>query len=149
MRFKLNDNSRACFLVEIAERVYGVDPMDTSRTRVNVNARAAISVTLINEEERYESVGDFFTKHYASIYHLVRKHPELMKYDREYREKFNLFLIEIDKPINKEDYVLNEIRGQVIGINKKLQNLDYDPDQIKSFWEDVIDINELTNELLR
>jgi len=149
MRHKLFDVSRACFLVEIAERVYGVDPMDTTRNRNNVNARTAISVTLINEEERYESVAAFFDKNHSSIHHAVKKHPELMEYDRDYREHFNLFLMEIKKPVNNKEYTLNEVRGQVIGINKKLKALKYNPDQIRDFWEEVIDLPELTNELLK
>jgi hypothetical protein len=140
MRHKLIDTSRACFLTEIAERVYGVDPLDSSRTRTNVNARAAISTILISEEERYESVAAFFNKNYASIHHIVKKHPELMEYDRQYRDKFNLFLVEINKPINKEDYAINEIRGQVFGINNKLAGMNYDEERIKGFWKEVIDL---------
>jgi hypothetical protein len=147
MRHKLFDTSRACFLVEIAERVYGVDPMDTTRNQNNVNARTAISVILIKEEERYESIGEFFDKNHSSIHHAVKKHPQLMEYDRNYREHFNQFVAEIKKPINNEEYTINEIRGQVIGINNKLQSLKYNPDQIRNFWEEVLP--EFTNELLK
>ncbi len=138
MRHKLLNTSRACFLVEVAERVYGVDPLDVTRARTNVNARAAISVVLISEEERYESVAAFFKKDHSSILYIVRKHPDLMKYDKEYRANYQKFLIEIGKPVNKIEYTINDIKGRIQKFNAQLLELNYTGEMILEFWEEVI-----------
>jgi hypothetical protein len=134
MRYNLRNKSQACYLAEIAEKVYGVDPLDTARTRTMVYARSAISLQLIAEGETYEAIGSFFNKDHSSVYYAIKKHPDWMKYDRDYREHYNKFLIEMGKPINQEEYTLEEIRGQVKRLSNKLQEFDYDANQIKNFW---------------
>ena len=138
MRHKLIDTVRACFLTEIAERVYGVDPLDTTRARTNVNARAAISIVLLGEEERYEAIGAFLKKDCTSIMHVVKKHPDLMQYDKEYRANYQKFLLEIGKPVNKVEYILSDIKGQIIGATKELKSLNYSSEEIQSFWKEIL-----------
>jgi len=138
MRHKLIDADRACFLTEIAEKVYGVDPLDTTRARTNVNARAAISIVLIGEEERYEAIGAFFKKDCTSIMHVVKKHPDLMQYDKEYRANYQRFLLEIGKPVNKVEYILSDIKGQIIGATKELKTLNYTTEEIQGFWKEIL-----------
>lgn len=138
MKHKLNDPSQACFLAEIAEKVYGVDPLDTTRTRTNVNARTAISVKMIAAGETYQAIAQFFKKDHTSILYGVKKHPDSMRYDKQYREQYEGFLKESRKPVNKEEYTLAEIKGQVVNINKKLKNLSYKPDEIAEFWKEIL-----------
>lgn len=138
MRHQLNDNEKACFLVEMAEKVYKVDPLDKSRNRMNVYARSAITVQLVADKETYEAIGGFFDKDHASVYYAIKKHPDWLKYDRNYREYYNNFLLEIGKPGNQEEYILDEIKGQIVGINKKLSKLNYDVERIYEFWEEIV-----------
>lgn len=138
MRHKIINTSRACFLAEIAERVYGVDPLDKTRSRNHVNARTAISMVLINENERLEAIADFFKKDRCSVIHIVSKHPDLMQYDREYHATYQTFLIEIGKPVNKVDYILSDIKGQIAGATKQLKALKYTPEEIQSFWKEIL-----------
>jgi len=138
MKHKLNNPSQACFMTEMAEKIYGVDPLDTTRARTNVYARSAISVVMVEAGENYYSIAEFFKKDHSSIMYGVKKHPENMKFDRSYRQQFEDFLKEIKRPANQEEYTLAEIKGQVVGINKKLAGLNYDVERISEFWNEVI-----------
>ncbi len=138
MKHKLIDPSRACFLTEVAEKVYGVDPLDTSRTRAAVFARTAISTQMIESGENDNSIAYFFKKDRGSIYHVLKNHPNWMEYDKQYNALYTEFLKEIGMPINKKEFVLEEIRGQVKGINKTLESMEYNTDEIMNFWNEIL-----------
>lgn len=136
---KLKNPTRACFLVEMAEKVYGVDPLDRAGTRDNSWARAAVAIQLVQEAETYHKIGFFFSKNHSSIYYYIKQHPSLMKFDKEYKTLYHDFLTEIGKPANQMEVTLQEIKAQVIKFNKQLANLDYNSDQIFDFWTEVIE----------
>jgi hypothetical protein len=138
MRHQLNDNEKACFLVEISEKVYKVDPLSKARFRMMVYARSAITIQLVADGETYEAIGAFFDKDHASVYYAIKKHPDWLKFDRDYREHYNNFLLEIGKPGNQEKYILEEIKAQIIQINIKLSKLNYDSERISEFWEEIV-----------
>jgi len=135
---KLKNPTRACFLVEMAEKVYGVDPLDRTGTRDNSRARAAVAIQLVQESETYHRIGFFFSKNHCTIAYYIKQHPTLMKFDKEYKTLYQDFLIEIGKPINRLEVTLQEIREQVNSFNKQLANLDYTSKEIQEFWNEVI-----------
>jgi hypothetical protein len=136
--YQLNNLTQANHLLEIAKRVYNVDPMNGKRERFNVFARAAISVQLLSTGEKYHYIGAFLKKDHTSIIHIVKNHPDRLQYDKEYKELYFKFLAEIGKPIHQEQLTLNEIKYQVSGLTDDLLKLNWSYDDVIKFWFQTI-----------
>lgn len=134
---KLKDNNRAFFLVEVAEKVFGADPLNTIRAREEVFARRAISMQLLKEGETFTAIATFFQKDHASIWHIKKHHADWLQYDKGYRLQYEKFITEIAMPTNKLDYTISDIKARVKKFNAQLLELNYTPEMILNFWEEV------------
>lgn len=133
---------KANYLSDIAKKIYLVDPRSTVRNRWNVYARCAISVQLRKDGECFEGIGNFLNKNHASIMHGVKLHDDRMIYDKEYKELYNSFLLEINEPVNLEKAISDELRFRASCITKELISEGLDAIEIMNFWEDSYD-NEM------
>lgn len=134
--------AKANYLSDIAEKIYLVDPRSKIRNRFNVYARCAISIQLRKDGECFEGIGNFLNKNHASIMHGVNKHDDRMIYDKEYKELYNSFLLEINIPINLEKSINDDINFKAACITKELISVGLDAIEIMNFWEDCYD-NEM------
>lgn len=135
---KINE-AKANYLLDIATKVYQVDAKNRVRHRFNVFARSAISVQLRKDGEGYAEIGRFLNKDRASIMHGIRKHNDCMAFDKEYKQLYTSFLLEINRPVNQEKGISDDMNFRAVCIVKDLINAGLDAIEIMNFWEDCYD----------
>jgi IS30 family transposase len=135
---ELKNLTQAYHLIAIAKQVYNADPMIKTGNRMNVFARTAISVQLLANGEKNQYIGDFLNKDHSTIIHIVKQHPDRLKYDQEYKELYFKFLAEIGKSANHEQLTRNEVKFQVSRLTKELLKLNFSFDEITTFWQNTI-----------
>lgn len=138
MTKQLKNLTKANHFLAISQKVYNVDPLNGKQSRINVFARAAISVQLLGNGEVYHQIGAFLNKDHATIVYLVKKHQDRLKYDKEYRELYFRFLSEIRDPMHQENLTLNEIKYQVSKLTDELLKLNFSYDDVIKFWFQTI-----------
>lgn len=143
MKNNLQNPTFANYLLEMAKKVYGIDPMVSNRQRAAILARTAISVQLLESKETYYKIGAFFKKDHSTIIHIVKQHSDRLKYDKEYKELYHNFLLEIGKPINKHEHTFEEIRFQVKKLTNDLLALNFTIDEVITFWQETINQNKV------
>jgi hypothetical protein len=50
---------------------------------------------------------------------------------------YEKFLLETAKPVNKIEYTISDIKGRIQKFNNQLLELNYTPEMILDFWEEV------------
>lgn len=135
MEVTFND-SRANFMVNIAKNIYGVDPKEHTRKKQTIYARTALCFQLIEQKESLNKISDFLGKDRAMIYHYEKSHKDLMGYDKEYKELYRLFSIELKRPINYEKMVYSEVLPRVVSVNRTLIDSGLNEEEIMNFWKE-------------
>lgn len=132
-------------ILQIAQHVYGANPLSACKETQVVWARAAISVELRKLDTSYCHIGKIFNRNHATVIYAVKKHPDNMIYDKEYRELFNTFEgLVIKANISKKIYQ-DYIKERVMYLNSEMLGMGYDFDFIENFWKECVDHARLKN----
>jgi len=101
-------------IIKIATEVYGSSPLINGRVRMSVYARSAIYWLLRNDGKSLDSIGKFFGKDHATVMHGLRKHNDLIQFDKEYKNLFDTFYSKVPGSkhfIPHDVYIAGKITG--------------------------------------
>jgi len=146
MANKVFNKIRAEYLLEIAKKIYEIDPLAKERYQMAVFARTAISIQLLQDAESYSHIENFLGKSKETIIHGVRKHLDSMKYDKVYQSLYNKFVLEICAPANLKQLRFRETKDQVNRINITLIEMSFTHTEIIDFWNECITESMVQNQ---
>ncbi len=140
---RLLNPEKAEIILYNASKIYGVNPMRSSRNRLNVWCRTAISVFLRKEGNSLSAIGDFLYKNHATILHGLNKHKDDLYYDKEYQMFFIEFSMAMKNPEESSDYILKNIKYRITEIILTLKALGYDEQKIDDFFNECVSESKL------
>jgi len=140
---RLLNQGRAELILYNASKVYGVNPIQKGNERLNVWCRTAVSVFLKKEGNTFKAIGDFLYKNHATIMHGVKRHPDDLLFDKEYKMLFDEFKKTMRNPEASSPYILKNIKSRITEIVLTLKALGYDETKIDAFFEERIQETKL------
>lgn len=129
---------KAEFLIQIANKVYNTNILNSGQHRLKSYGRAAVAHRLSEDHETPENISKILKKDRTVVYYYLNRHKDLIKFDPFYKELFSEFQLQVLKPLNEEMYLKEKIKEQVNNINKDLNSLNLSPSEIEAFWLDCI-----------
>jgi len=99
---RLLNPEKVDFLIKTASEIFMANPLKSERTRHNVWCRTALYLILNDDGNSYKSIGNYFGKDRGTVVYCIKRHPDLLKYDKEYEMYFNEFILSIRETM---DYV--------------------------------------------
>lgn len=140
MKFKneLKKPEIAKHILKIASDISKTDPVQKSRTELNVMARYAVSVKLREEGETYAAIAKFLDKNHSSIIHYWVNHKNRMNFDRDYKIFYNKFTSEITNPKTEQQKIVEFVKIKFNDLNDFFIKIGYKDKEINDAWKQVV-----------
>lgn len=108
-------------IINAAQLIYKGNAMSKSRTKEIVNAKRAVCAYLISHKYTQERIARIMPFNRSNISNHYKIHKGFMEVDKEYREKYNLFVETIEKQNINYITIENEaIKDIITDIKSKL-----------------------------